>query len=131
MSSESLRNMNDDTSGEFGGLGIEITMEGGLVKVLSAPTEQAPHYRIENIKNARVGRYFRCHRHAVQNIGLRSRSETAERTAGCLRDPTRRHLCCNCRVTHASLDQKHGLLGQPRHTPGTHCRCQVRLSETL
>ena len=33
MSPESFRNMNDDTKGEFGGLGIEITMEAGLVKL--------------------------------------------------------------------------------------------------
>ena len=41
MSPESFRNMNDDTRGEFGGLGIEITMEGGLVKVIT-PIEGTP-----------------------------------------------------------------------------------------
>ena len=41
MSPESFRNMNDDTRGEFGGLGIEITMEGGLVKVIT-PIEWTP-----------------------------------------------------------------------------------------
>lgn len=41
MSPDSFRNMNDDTRGEFGGLGIEITMEGGLVKVIT-PIEGTP-----------------------------------------------------------------------------------------
>ena len=41
MSPDSFRNMNDDTKGEFGGLGIEITMEGGLVKVIT-PIEGTP-----------------------------------------------------------------------------------------
>ena len=41
MSPESFRNMNDDTKGEFGGLGIEITMEGGLIKIIS-PIEGTP-----------------------------------------------------------------------------------------
>jgi len=41
MSPETFRNMNDDTKGEFGGLGIEITMEGGLIKIIS-PIEGTP-----------------------------------------------------------------------------------------
>ena len=41
MSPESFRNMNDDTKGEFGGLGIEITMEAGLVKIIT-PIEGTP-----------------------------------------------------------------------------------------
>ena len=41
MSPESFRNMNDDTKGEFGGLGIEITMENGLIKIIS-PIEDTP-----------------------------------------------------------------------------------------
>ena len=41
MSPETFRNMNDDTKGEFGGLGIEITMEGGLIKIIS-PIEDTP-----------------------------------------------------------------------------------------
>ena len=35
MSPENFRNMNAETKGEFGGLGIEITMQAGLVKVIS------------------------------------------------------------------------------------------------
>ena len=41
MSPETFRNMNDDTKGEFGGLGIEITMEAGLVKIIT-PIEGTP-----------------------------------------------------------------------------------------
>ncbi len=41
MSPETFKNMNSDTKGEFGGLGIEITMEGGLVKIIT-PIDGTP-----------------------------------------------------------------------------------------
>jgi carboxyl-terminal processing protease len=41
MSPESFKNMNIETKGEFGGLGIEITMESGFVKVIT-PIEGTP-----------------------------------------------------------------------------------------
>src|SRR6056300_22845 len=41
MNPESYRNMNIETKGEFGGLGIEITMESGFVKVIT-PIEGTP-----------------------------------------------------------------------------------------
>ena len=41
MSHESFKNMNVETSGEFGGLGIEVTMESGFVKVIT-PMEDSP-----------------------------------------------------------------------------------------
>ena len=41
MSPESFKNMNVETKGEFGGLGIEITMESGFVKVIT-PIEDTP-----------------------------------------------------------------------------------------
>jgi len=41
MSPESFKNMNVETSGEFGGLGIEVTMESGFVKVIT-PMEDSP-----------------------------------------------------------------------------------------
>ena len=44
MSPESFKNMNVETKGEFGGLGIEITMEEGFVKVIS-PIEDTPAYQ--------------------------------------------------------------------------------------
>ncbi len=34
MSPESFQNMQTETSGEFGGLGIEVSMESGVVKVI-------------------------------------------------------------------------------------------------
>lgn len=45
MSPENFKNMNVDTKGEFGGLGIEITMEKGFVKVIS-PMEDSPADRV-------------------------------------------------------------------------------------
>ena len=41
MSPEAFQNMSKDTKGEFGGLGIEITMESGLVKIIT-PIEGTP-----------------------------------------------------------------------------------------
>src|SRR5216117_2751929 len=41
MDSKSLRDMQVETRGEFGGLGIEVTMEDGLIKVV-APIDETP-----------------------------------------------------------------------------------------
>ena len=41
MSPESFEEMQTETSGEFGGLGIEVTMESGVVKVIS-PIDDTP-----------------------------------------------------------------------------------------
>lgn len=41
MSPQTFKNMNTETKGEFGGLGIEVTMEQGLVKVIS-PIDETP-----------------------------------------------------------------------------------------
>ena len=41
MSPEMFRNMQTETSGEFGGLGIEVGMEAGVVKVIS-PIDNTP-----------------------------------------------------------------------------------------
>ena len=41
MSPESFENMQTETSGEFGGLGIEVGMEAGVVKVI-APIDNTP-----------------------------------------------------------------------------------------
>ena len=43
MSPESFQNMQTETSGEFGGLGIEVSMESGVVKVIS-PLDGSPAY---------------------------------------------------------------------------------------
>jgi len=44
MNDKSWHEMQETTSGEFGGLGIEVTMEDGLVKVVS-PIEGSPAFR--------------------------------------------------------------------------------------
>ena len=41
MSPDSFENMQTETSGEFGGLGIEVSMEAGVVKVIS-PIDNSP-----------------------------------------------------------------------------------------
>ena len=43
MSPEVYKEMQTDTRGEFGGLGIEVGMEAGVVKVIS-PIEDSPAY---------------------------------------------------------------------------------------
>jgi carboxyl-terminal processing protease len=45
MNPESFKNMNIETKGESGGLGIEITMESGFVKVIT-PIEDSPADKI-------------------------------------------------------------------------------------
>ena len=44
LDASSFRDMRTQTKGEFGGLGIEVTMENGLVKVVS-PIDDTPAYR--------------------------------------------------------------------------------------
>ena len=44
MSPEIFNEMQTETSGEFGGLGIEVTMESGVVKVIS-PIDDTPASR--------------------------------------------------------------------------------------
>ena len=41
MTPESFESMQTETSGEFGGLGIEVGMEAGVVKVIS-PIDDTP-----------------------------------------------------------------------------------------
>ena len=45
MSPEMLKEMQTETSGEFGGLGIEVGMEAGVVKVIS-PIDESPASRV-------------------------------------------------------------------------------------
>ncbi|WP_026988530.1 S41 family peptidase [Fodinicurvata fenggangensis] len=44
LDSESFKDMREQTRGEFGGLGIEVTMEDGVVKVVS-PIDDTPAFR--------------------------------------------------------------------------------------
>src|SRR3990167_7971071 len=46
LDSESFRDMRVETEGQFGGLGIEVTMENGFVKVV-APIEHTPAARAD------------------------------------------------------------------------------------
>ncbi len=50
LSPESYDDMLQDTSGEFGGLGIEVTMEDGLVKIV-APIDDTPASRAGLLSN--------------------------------------------------------------------------------
>ena len=45
MDAKSFRDMQVQTRGEFGGLGIEVTMEDGLIKVV-APIDETPAARL-------------------------------------------------------------------------------------
>ena len=45
MSPEMYESMQTETSGEFGGLGIEVSMEAGVVKVIS-PIDDSPAYKV-------------------------------------------------------------------------------------
>ena len=45
MSPEMYESMQTETSGEFGGLGIEVSMEAGVVKVIS-PIDSSPAYKV-------------------------------------------------------------------------------------
>lgn len=44
LDAEDYKDLRTNTQGEFGGLGIEVNMEDGLVKVIS-PIEDTPAYR--------------------------------------------------------------------------------------
>ena len=44
MNPQSFKNLNIETKGEFGGLGIEVTMEQGLIKVIS-PIDDTPAFK--------------------------------------------------------------------------------------
>ena len=45
MSPEMFKNMATETSGEFGGLGIEVSMEAGVIKVIS-PIDNSPASKV-------------------------------------------------------------------------------------
>ena len=50
MNAKSFRDMQLQTRGEFGGLGIEVTMDNGMVKVVS-PIDDTPAYRAGLLPN--------------------------------------------------------------------------------
>ena len=66
MSPETLQNMQTETSGEFGGLGIEVGMEAGVVKVIS-PIDGSPAY----VVGIKAGDYIvKINEHQVQGKTL-------------------------------------------------------------
>ena len=50
LNAKSFRDMRVQTRGQFGGLGIEVTMENGLVKVVS-PIDDTPAFRAASISS--------------------------------------------------------------------------------
>jgi len=66
MSPESFQNMQTETSGEFGGLGIEVSMESGVIKVIS-PIDGSPAYEV----GVKAGDYIvKINDHQVQGKTL-------------------------------------------------------------
>ena len=75
LNEKNFRDMQVQTRGEFGGLGIEVTMEQGLVKVVS-PIDDTPAARA----GLKAGDYI-THLDGTQVLGL-SLSEAVERMRG-------------------------------------------------
>tara|TARA_X000001036_G_scaffold394504_1_gene394862 strand:- start:74 stop:1216 length:1143 start_codon:yes stop_codon:yes gene_type:complete len=66
MSPESFKNMQTETSGEFGGLGIEVGMEAGVIKVIS-PIDGSPASEV----GVKAGDYIvKINEHQVQGKTL-------------------------------------------------------------
>ena len=55
MDPKSFRDMQVDTCGQFGGLGIEVTMEDGVIKVVS-PIDDTPASRAGILANDFISR---------------------------------------------------------------------------
>lgn len=75
LSSDDFKNMQVQTRGEFGGLGIEVTMENGIVRVVS-PIDDTPAARA----GIQAGDYI-THLDGEQVIGL-TLSEAVEKMRG-------------------------------------------------
>ena len=72
MSPAVLENMQTETSGEFGGLGIEVSMEAGVVKVIS-PIDGSPADEV----GVKAGDYIvKINEHQVQGKTLTAVSYT-------------------------------------------------------
>src|SRR3546814_7749271 len=69
LNADSFGDMRVQTKGEFGGLGIEVTMENGFVKVVS-PIDDTPAYRA----GVKAGDYI-THIEGEPILGLSLRSE--------------------------------------------------------
>lgn len=75
LNRESFEDMRVETKGEFGGLGIEVTMENGLVKVVS-PIDDTPAFKA----GVKAGDYI-THLDGEQVLGL-TLSEAVDRMRG-------------------------------------------------
>lgn len=75
LDKDAFKDMREQTQGEFGGLGIEVTMESGLVKVVS-PIDDTPAARA----NLQAGDYI-THLDGEQVMGM-SLSEAVEQMRG-------------------------------------------------
>ena len=75
MNTTSFRDMQVQTRGEFGGLGIEVTMESGLVKVVS-PIDDTPAFRA-GLKSGDLITHL--DREAIQGLSL---AEAVEKMRG-------------------------------------------------
>ena len=73
MDAKSFRDMTVQTRGEFGGLGIEVTMEDGLVKVISPIDDTPASIRIRATWMPRVFATCRC-RPAASSAASASKS---------------------------------------------------------
>ena len=75
LNEDSFKEMQVQTRGEFGGLGIEVTMENGLVKVVS-PIDDTPAFRA----GVKAGDFI-THLDGEQVMGM-NLSEAVERMRG-------------------------------------------------
>lgn len=80
LNSDAFKEMQVQTKGEFGGLGIEVTMENGIVKVVS-PIEDTPAYKA----GVQAGDYI-THLDDKPIVGL-TLSEAVERMRGKVGEP--------------------------------------------
>ena len=76
MSPESFQNMQTETSGEFGGLGIEVGMEAGVVKVIS-PIDNSPAEKV----GVKAGDYI------VKINGIQVQGKTLAEAVDLMRGP--------------------------------------------
>ena len=104
MDGKSFRDMQIQTRGEFGGLGIEVTMEDGLVKVV-APIDETPAAKAGIMANDII---THLDEEAVQGLTL---NQAVEKMRGPVN--TKIKLSCDAQGRgEAGRDQHH-----PRHHP--------------
>jgi carboxyl-terminal processing protease len=80
MNAKDFQDMNEKTSGEFGGLGIEVTMENGVIKVV-APYDGTPAAKAGLLSNDLI---VRIDKTDVQGLTL---NEAVEKMRGAVGSP--------------------------------------------